>query len=164
MNNLIEQTLSIPYSSQKERQVAVEHWLSTLDFKLFGTLIFNLGNLSLDSFRRNLKKLHGYVDEELLGKRFYKKPVEQRSRIFTFVEHIDSNLHGHSVIIPPKNKVYAFKAVAPYKWLKICPRGELNIKRIKTKEGHRKACGYVCKELWKNINYENFIISDEFVK
>ena len=105
-------------------------WLSGMNIKLFGTLIFNKDRNTVRSARLKLSELHNRVDRKLLGISYYKKPIECRTLFIAFFEHIYTNLHSHLLIVPPKKKLAEYVKISPVVWEKLCPSGEFELQII----------------------------------
>src|SRR5262249_33621835 len=81
----------------------VRQWLRAMAFSHFATFNFNQ-DTTLDGGKKALKGFLARWDRRVLGKRFNKEPREKRTLLIGFVEHIDSNLHYHSLVRPAKGQ------------------------------------------------------------
>lgn len=148
------------YTHNKLLQKSLSEWISSSQYSLFVTLIFNSDTIGLSGFKNMLREFHGRVDKELLGSKFHKKTGSERTNFICTVEHLNSNLHGHLLLSPAKNLVSDFKTVSKYVWWKLCRKGEINIKEV---YDLKTVSDYMTKECYKEENYNNFILSSELL-
>lgn len=151
------------YPQAKERQIAFRDWLISLDFTVAATVAFNRDS-NLHRCRRDLGKFHQYCDKKMLGPNYYKMAQSERTLFIAFPEHFESNLHYHLLVKPAKNRIAHYLEVAPAIWDGICRSGSMEASTIDSSESEIKASRYCCKELWSELHYQNFIISNEFMK
>lgn len=156
--------LDQPYVNQ-ELIREMRAFLKAQDFDLFGTIAFNR-ETTVDGLRRRLKRFHQHVDRSLLGKRFDKRPPQERTLFFAFIEHRTSNLHLHLMIkVPPGTAMTErYSWVAPRKLKKLLPKADLKLSPLREMTDLYRTVDYSTKELWERANFEDFIISTEFLK
>ena len=153
---------------QKDWYMAAEYreeliaFLCKQQFNFFGTLVFN-DFVSVGSIRRWLYRFHQYTDKKILGPKYWQFPAEQRTFFFCFVEHLDTNPHGHLMITAPMGKIEHYTAIAPAVWSKICPAGDLLLAPVVEQSDLARTVCYATKELGCRRNCEEFIISSEFM-
>lgn len=150
-------------------------WLRDMSFRHFVTFNFNQ-DTTLEGSKKALKGFLARWDRWVLGKRFNRLPKEQRTFLMGFVEHIGSNLHYHALVRPAGDggfKQPNFVIQAPGVWTQLIPSGQLYIP-TPTAESYftrddiapehlERISAYITKDLKKDVNYENFVISNEFL-
>ena len=139
-------------------------------FDFFGTLVFNDTVSSpitqkrwLDCLYQRIYRFHQHTDKKILGPNYWRFPIEQRTFFFCFIEHLNSNPHGHLLITAPAGKSQHYAAIAPAVWNKLCPAGDLLLSPIVGEDNLRRTVSYATKDLVCRQNCEEFIISSEFV-
>ena len=151
------------YARDKQLQIALQYIVERLNPQIFGTIVFNR-LIGLSKQRKYLSRFHHRVDKKILGPNFFKLPKEERTFYIAFPEHIDSNVHYHLMILPGQNKHFLYQMYAPKIWRKVCPGGSIDLVRLESGANLKITSRYSTKEAWKDLNYENFIISSEFLK
>ena len=73
------------------------NWIAEHKPNYFVTLTFN-DFYRADIADEKLKRFGAYWDRRLLGRKWYKKPIEERTLFFAFAEHMDSNFHYHLAV------------------------------------------------------------------
>ena len=127
----------------------------------FVTLVFNRYDMTLPSARRKLRHWHGHVDRALLGPNWSQKPSSARTLFYAFPEHIDTNLHFHLLARPAvSTRAVCFENAATVYWSELVRGGSIDIAPITQING---VVHYATKDTWRPRNFENFIISTEFI-
>lgn len=154
-------------------QAAIRQILANEEFDYSITAVFNEHKSkdygrgtshSIDYARAKLKHWHGLLDRNLLGQRWARKAVSERSFFMAFVEHENRNIHFHMMYrLPCAECAEVFEDWANAHWQKIVPMGDIVFQKIETEEDKIRAGNYATKDLWKRAARENFIISTEFV-
>lgn len=152
-----------PFLNQNRADLkkAVRKLVISIQPTAFATAVFN-DYASLDRGRNALKHFHREVDRKLLGKHYYRATPAKRTFFLAFPEHLNSNLHYHLPIRPPKGSLERLLEVAPKIWKKICIKGNLQIELISTERDLRKVSYYVTKDCFMEQNYESFVLSNEW--
>ena len=158
-----------PWCLERGYQEEFGNFLSKLKFDFFGTIVFNNGLpnelfLKLDAVRRAVYRFHQNVDRKVLGQKFWTLKEKERTFFFAFLEHLNSNIHGHLLIKVPEGKSSTYAAVAPHEWKRLYPSGNLKLSPIITGESRIKTAFYSTKELYCPTNCAEFIISSEFLE
>jgi hypothetical protein len=128
-----------------------------------------------------LKRLHFNIDKNILGLggRLTRYPKDRRSFFVAMPEGIGSNLHYHVMFrLPSGVKDIMFLTSLWWEWALTCCSPDLSkkpdidifckstsvmIRRIKDEEHRKQAIDYFTKDLWKEVNYNHIVISDEFL-
>ena len=108
---------------------------------------------------RKLKKFSALLDGFYLGRKFYKKPIEERTLFFAFAEHMESNFHYHLAVVVKDEQKPSFEIMADFFWWKIVNNGSTKI----ISKYSDDFIPYILKELHKPNNYESYRISTEFM-
>jgi hypothetical protein len=67
------------------------------------------------------------------------------------------------LIKPPQNREAKYITTAQKVWNKICLPGDIKLSLIENEEDIRATSYYSIKDTFKLKNYENFIVSSEFL-
>ena len=122
----------------------------------------------LEAAQGDLRRLHRRVDEELLGRRFYKLPSEARSLALFAFEGDRRSVHAHAMWrVPPTppgtNRLLRFHRMFPGErggvWNDIVPPGSYTLRII---DDHATAASYVLKEQHMNSEDRRTVWSTEF--
>ena len=114
--------------------------------------------------KRNLASLHARVDEHFYGRRFHRRPLDQRTLAVFAFEKIETNLHVHSLWrVPSADKLLPFHRLFPKTrggvWNDVVPSGTYVLSII---NDHHTASGYVLKDQHMNSDDHLMVWSDEF--
>ena len=152
--------LNITYSEHSRLEYQINKFLADQDFTHHVTLAFNEWR-SLPSARETLRQWHGRVDRALLGRSWQKRSLGCRTLFLAFAEHIDSNIHYHLLVRPASARIgYSFDIATEHAWRNLVQGGSVAVSPIYDAIG---ISHYVTKDLWQSRNYENFVVSTEFV-
>jgi hypothetical protein len=127
-------------------------WLVTLKLNQYS---------STAAARTHFKRFCQYLDRDLIGPRYLKKP-DQRVDIYAFSEHIYSNLHLHCFVKfrrTLKVSTREAKAAARAAWQKVIESGTVHFKRIYAVKG---AARYTLKEMWRPERLDDIMHSRDF--
>lgn len=92
------------------------------------TLASNRSGMSADEFRQKVRDFHRLLDRQLLGPRFYMKPVNERTDGIMCIEHVQSNIHGHAAIkFASRRSPARFALICKAVWAEVCPGGTANL-------------------------------------
>jgi hypothetical protein len=129
----------------------------------FLTANFNR-EISYETAMELLKKWHNKLDRILYGKYFYKKKPEDRTFFFAFQEigGKSGKLHFHLMVKVPSGRESDFEKLASSIWEKMIPSGDLDVRHLPSELDRFKTGRYSCKDLWRQENYQNFIVSTMF--
>lgn len=156
------------YIQNKSLSNALPPWLNTLAFTHFVTLAFNQKgfyhpNHKLEFARDKLKHFHAKLDDCLLGSRWHKKPPEERTFFMAFPEKIVTNMHYHLLMRVNDQHERKFNQYAEDIWTSVVPSGTYDCKPLRYAPNSEGYASYITKEQFKNMNFNSFIISNEFL-
>lgn len=159
---------SLTYTQNQLIQKAMLCWLNRLDFTHFVTLAFNpIGyhrpESTLKFAREKLKYFHANLDGKLIGSKWYQKAKEERTFFIAFPEKIETQMHYHLLMRVNERYEARFNRFAEKIWLKLLPSGTYDCQPFKTAPHPEGYLTYVTKEQKTALNYDNTIISDEFL-
>ena len=144
----------LPKHLQKNDRDSWIQFIQKQDFDTFITLATNQ-NISIERMWNLTKEYSGRLDRKLLGTNVSKKPKNQRTTGFAFIEHENSNIHVHC-LIKPANELHTPSNVKitnsdlEAMWLKICPSGSFDYQPITNLNDLSR---YVTKD-FKTSNYD----------
>lgn len=143
-------------------------WLDTHAYTHFVTLTFNQNNFyrpsqALSMAKDKLKHFHAKLDDKLLGSKWYKKPIEERTFFIAFPEKIAVNMHYHLLMRVHKHHEERFNEVAGDIWKSIVNSGTYDCRPLNTASNPDGYISYASKEQNKILNFDNSIISNEFL-
>ncbi len=152
----------------KRLSQALLPWLSTHAYTHFVTLTYNQTDFykprqTLAIARDKLKHFHAKLDDKLLGSSWYKKPREERTFFIAFPEKIATNMHYHLLMRLHKRHEETFKAAASNIWKSIVRSGTFDCQAFDTAPNPEGFLSYASKEQGKALNFNNSIISTEFL-
>ena len=156
------ESTELPYDKKKELQVAFRLFLTDLHLPYFATLNFNK-YLSTDAAYFCLRKFHRELDRTVLGKNFRKLPAEQRTFFIAMPEHLNSNFHYHMLLRAPEVDSSFYITHATSLCRKFFPSSSLDITNLISTDDVRRTSFYSCKDMTNQKNYENFVISTQFL-
>ena len=149
----------------------LQKWLIQQDFNLFLTLNFNDGDVTLRTSRSAVKKFLAKVDRAILGRKFHRKPQQDRTFMVAFLENTETNIHYHSLL---RVNDCNFLHHAEKAWQEVIPSGDIFV--AADNESNLKSslqplsngdvgriAEYVTKQTAREKNYENFLLSKEFI-
>lgn len=122
----------------------------------------------LEHAQGDLRRLHGRVDETLLGRSFYKLPSDARSLAMFAFEGDRRSVHAHALWrVPPTplgtNRLLRFHRMFPDErggvWNDIVPTGSYKLRII---DDYATATSYVLKEQHMNSDDQRVIWSTDF--
>ena len=148
--------------NKKELKLAVQELVLSTEPRIIATLVFN-SYASLSRGYTALGRLHKKIDRKLFGKHFYKTGTKKRTYFTAFPEHIGTNLHYHMLLRPQEQFVDKVVQIAPTIWKQICPQGNMKLTTLKSEDDVRAVSFYSTKDCFKEENFENFIISSQFL-
>lgn len=131
-------------------------WHITANFNRFTTP---------NAAKSKLRHWSSYVDRKLFGRTYYKIPADRRLFFFAIPEigTASTYLHYHLLARLPLDRHEHFAAIAESTWTRIVPTGSLFVQRISdTEADQQRVIAYDLKDIGKQDNYDNFIISSEF--
>lgn len=147
---------------------ALPDWIEQLNFTHFVTLTLNQKGFYrpdhiLEYARDKIKFFHAQLDRCFLGSRWASKSIEERTLFIAFPEKIATNMHYHLFMQIKAKHENSFYANAESIWLNIIPSGTFDCKRLDTAPNPRGLFLYATKEQFKTVNFNNTIISSEFL-
>jgi hypothetical protein len=115
--------------------------------------------------RDKLKTWSSFVDRCLLGRRYYRKPADQRL-FFVAVPEVGLSsgyLHFHLLARLPEERATRFESIAMAAWVDLNRAGSLFVQRIEDEPGSlRRVIGYDLKQARRPNQYAQIILSTEF--
>lgn len=156
------ESTELPYDKKKELQVAFRLFLTDLNLPCFATLNFNK-YLSTNAAYTLLRKFHRELDRTLLKKRFHLLPQDERTFFIAMPEHLNSNFHYHMLMKPPAVEFEYFSSAASLVCVKNFPASSFHISKLNSTNDVRRTSFYSCKDLINQKNYENFVVSTQFL-
>jgi len=144
------------------KQSAIE-FIADFDSNYFLTANYNR-EISYEIAVQLLKKWHKKVDRILYGEYFYKKNPEDRT-FFIACQEIGGKtgkIHFHLMVKVPSGREADFEKIAARTWKKLIKSGDLDVRDLPEEIDRIKAGRYSCKDLWRQENYQNFIVSTMF--
>jgi len=161
---------------------ALKEWLDTeFKFTHFITLATNDSRVALrtrnklaskDSQLKNerlrdlLREWDARVNRELNGPKWLQHK-EELTFWFAFFEKPVSNPHWHLLFridffdhLLPDPRLDRLTVVATAHWQKLVPSGSVSVKQITARS--ERVTDYVAKELGHNVQYESYIVPDDF--
>ena len=151
------------HAVRKELQDAMRSFVISLNPAYFVTANFNVPDMTLQQSRDALNEFDKRVNRRFYNKKFCKQNLSDRLFFIAFPEHLNSNLHYHLLTRVPEQKKALFEIYAHYELTQVIPSASLHICKLKTQDDIRKVSYYSCKDNFKIENYENFIVSTEFM-
>jgi len=146
--------------SSTELVRALRELLGNLNPNFFLTMEFG-GEIKLDAAKRHLNNFFYKIERNLNNDSyFYRLSPELRISGLVFVEHLDSNLHFHSLTTVP-TRADKFVRNAQTKWASVVNRGSIEVVKILSLNDHLRTSSYSTKEAYKQINYNNFFFIEE---
>lgn len=119
------------------------------------TLTFNwLGRVTTTSAERKIREFGAFIDRARLGKRFYRKPVEDRTKFILVPEKFTGGYpHYHGVIqCPPEDgaRIAASDHAGLFEaaWRAVVPSGTVRLEQVHDAEGWGR---YITKETGMNF-------------
>lgn len=146
---------------------AQARFCAALRFTHVLTLSWNR-DVRLEAAQGDLRRLHRRVDEELLGRHFYKLPADARSLAMFAFEGDRKSVHVHAMWrVPPTplgtNRLLRFHGMFPDErggiWNQIVPTGSYKLRVI---NDYATAANYVLKEQHMNSDDQTIIWSTDF--
>lgn len=122
-------------------------------------------DLSIEARNRLLKHFHSNLEQNIFRtKYFYKMPKEMRVQSICFPEHSNRNIHYHGLFVIPDifQSNVEFEAIKA--WQKVCKKGTIQMVKLQSPEDIYRTTNYSLKEIYKQQNYESFVIASEFWK
>lgn len=163
LGNMKQQLSFVGANRDRFRHAQVE-FLAAQGYSHMVSLAWNRG-VSLDRMHADLRKLHGMVDEKLLGRWFFKMEPSLRTRAVFVLEKLQTNPHCHSFWRVPCPKMLRFNRLFSGSrggvWEKIVPSGTYD---IRLNDDRMEAARYVLKEQHMNSDGRTVIWSDEFLR
>lgn len=163
-------------ASNKEYRTAMESMMLAEQHDYFITLTFTkrrmvknntniLTEVTKQHSRNLLNDWHKKIDKILLGRRFYKKPIEQRTKFRAFLEMEKGDLHYHLLVSVPDDKKVKFEQWADIAWRGLVSSGTIDIQELYTDASplRRSKTKYTIKDLWNGQAIMDFIFSEEFI-
>lgn len=136
-------------------KIGMRALVNSHDWTYCVTIAFNRDGMSLDAGRSTLKNWQCRMNRRMYGQRWMKK---ETTFFVAFPEHIGTNLHYHILIKVPNQQNKMRTVLAVEDALKtICPSGTYDIQ-----EPTKENIEYAMKDTYKQINFNNFIVSSEF--
>lgn len=114
---------------------------------------------------KKLKDWHGMVDQEIYGRNYYKKHRDSRTFFVAIPEYggLSEHLHYHILATMPLWAEERFEKTAEPTWKTLVKCGSLDVQRIgETDADHERVIGYDLKDIWKDSNHEDIILSTQF--
>lgn len=153
-------------------QGAIAELLNRWSFDRYVTLTFNDLSLASSSSRRvtafmkdKLREWDGRINRKLIGRNWAKMP-EFRTFCFFAPEKVGSNPHWHGLVRffdadeeEHLRQSERFDEWAQALWVKLVPSGTVDIQMIDSQVPTAK---YVAKSLGYDVNYDHFVLPDEF--
>lgn len=149
----------------KQNRAAFIDFFIQLKVNFCVTHIFNIDDLSIGSGTKKMGHFFYNLERKLFNTKYpYKLPKPRRLIALCYPEHLDSNLHFHSLIVVPPKCCSLMELYSHRCWNKLVPSGQVEVRRIRTVEETFKASTYSIKDIWKERNYESFVLSSQFWK
>jgi hypothetical protein len=151
--------------SREGRQLA--EWLNArFRFTHFITLATNDQSPGKERLRDLLKEWDARLNRDLNGPK-WRKHRDELTYWFAFLEKPKSNPHWHLLFkvdyfedLSPDPRVGRLQSAALFHWKRLVPSGSVSVKEITA--GHDRVTDYVAKELGYAVQYEYFVVPDEF--
>jgi hypothetical protein len=125
------------------------------------TLTFNwLGDIAARSAEQKIREFGAFIDRARLGKRFYRKPAEARTKFMLIPEKFSAGYpHYHGVIQCPladgsRTAPHEYQAAVEDAWRAVAPSGTIRLEPIHDADGWAH---YVTKET--GMNYDGVVHS-----
>lgn len=163
----IKDELSFVGRNRRQFKEAYARLCGRVGFTHALTLTFNR-NACLEASQAALRDLHRRVDENLLGRHFYKLPNDQRTLAMFVFECIPHSLHVHSLWRVPRgrpeaNRLLRFHRMFPNEqggvWNEIVPSGTYKLRII---TDYADASNYVLKEQHMDSDDRTVVWSTDF--
>lgn len=142
----------------------LHNFLLNQDFQFHVTANFNR-HTSFRTGRDKLKVWSSFVERDLFGRIYYKKPVNERMFFAAIPESglISENLHYHMLLKLPEHKHDRFHKIAEGIWKNKVSAGSLYIQQINpTDKDRERVTAYDLKEANSPDKFNNIIFSNEF--
>lgn len=139
-------------------------FLSSQDFDWSLTANFNR-ETSKDQGYKKLKEWHSRIDNKIYGRNYHKKDRLERTYFVAIPEigGYSGHLHYHVLAKMPSWAEKKFTSVSEPIWRELVKCGSLDIQKIgDTGADNSRVIGYDLKDIWKNRNFEDIIISTQF--
>lgn len=118
-------------------------WILDMEPKLMVT--FNFGHeIDPITAQARIKHFFNRVQRKVLGKRWNKRPADDRIAAIGCFEHPDTNPHFHVLVAAPDHLCVELRANARQLWLLSVPRGQIDVQIAKSK---RSVVSYSTKRL-----------------
>lgn len=149
----------------KQNRAAFIEFFIQLKVNFCVTHIFNIDDLSIHSATKKMGHFFYNLERKLFNTKFpYKLPPSRRLLALCYPEHIESNLHFHSLVVVPHKGRSLMELYSTRCWNKLVPSGDIEVRQIVTVEDTFRATTYSIKDIWKELNYESFVLSSQFWK
>lgn len=118
------------------------------------TLVWNPedGKLSAERVHADTAIAHGRLDRTLMGKRFNKRPVDERTGYVGFIEHPEANTHAHFAWRVPIKHHARFEAVFKEQWDHLHPYGDVDVQVLYDATGW---AAYMSKDQWRTSHADD---------
>jgi len=147
----------------KQNRAAFMEFFLQLKVNFCVTHIFNINDLSINSGTKKMGQFFYNLERKLFKTKYpYKLPRSRRLLALCYPEHIHSNLHFHSLVVVPNKYCSLMELSATRCWNKLVPSGAIEVRPIVTVEDTFRATTYSIKDIWKELNYESFVLSSQF--
>lgn len=153
-----------PYSYRQLRAAYVELASKNIAADTFITLVTN-ETWELPKMRQAIKHFLGRADHSLLGRKWWKQPLDCRAEGIFFIEHVTSNTHAHGLLRLPvrhPDDQRDMKTLLAEHWQDLAPAGSLDCQHIHDAPG---CADYCTKEMaFSHFQGEQIVCTWDFVK
>lgn len=118
------------------------------------TLVWNPedGKLGPEQVRADTAIMHCRVDRALMGKRFNKLSLSERTAYVGFIEHPERNTHAHFAWRVPAEHHASFEGAFRGWWDRLHPYGDVDVQVLYDPAGW---AAYMVKDQWRSPRQED---------